>query len=205
MARIFSYVRFHLFGWVPTQVFTVIKLLLIIGVLVSTVLVVERIALPKSGGTWVQIKSFGSTLNRASYWGYRYYTHTNAETLLEPARRTAGTLDGMTEEGEVLLRVYADGGIYQIQAVLADLEIRNLIEAATTVNQYQRQRVTVDYYQVQRGDAEEGYVVVWLADGRPLNEVLILNGSAKAMPTPPVNIVNRLMFNYYKMELRSFF
>lgn len=203
MSRLSYYIRFHV-GQTPIGKF--VRVIVILSAVLGLVFMGARFVatgLPNYEFRIIQtVKDWGYEFKWAVYWGYRYHTHTNSADILSPEYRAAGVLEGMTEEALLVMRVYKEGDVERIQMPLADLKVNNARAAAELVNRFKRESISVDYYTFLQGGEERTQVVVWLRSGKPLNEILIDEGVASALSTPPTNIVNQLMYKYHLNNLR---
>ncbi|MGL4755794.1 MAG: hypothetical protein ACRCXB_25850 [Aeromonadaceae bacterium] len=140
-----------------------------------------------------------STAKGYVYWQVRAIRYDGQDSAHSPVKTSWANYDGMTHDGALLLRVYEDKRVGQITALLADLDIKDVNGVARYLQQYKRANVKVDYYHLIENDTD--YVVMWTQNGVPLNLKLIEAGLAHPMDTPPTNLVNTLMAQFYKNKL----
>lgn len=163
------------------------------AVIVSTLGFAFVLFLSLGGSEWLR------NVNGFVYWEVRAMRYDGSDSAHSPVRTSWANYDGITHEGALLLRVYDDNRVSQITALLADLELKDLNGVARYLQQYKRANVKVDYYHLIKNDKD--YVVMWTQNGVPLNLKLIEAGLAHPMDTPPTNLVNTLMAQFYKNKL----
>lgn len=140
-----------------------------------------------------------TTFKEAIVWEYRAFRYDGVDKtgLLAPHSRIVGTIEGMTVEGELLVRFPHKGEFREEVYGLADIVIKNHYEAAKITSSLKLQPIYLDIYETQDGDV----VVAWLSNGEPLNLLLINSDSAVPVENPPTNIVNILMAAFLWKQL----
>lgn len=132
------------------------------------------------------------------YWEYRSMRYDGVDSVHSPVRNAWANLDGMSQDGAVVLRVYEPSGPKQIKAYLADLDLKDKIKAARYINALNKASIKVDYYQLDTDSTD--YVVIWIDGDTPLNQTLIEQGIASPIDRPPTNIINTMMARYYHQK-----
>lgn len=208
LSQLQYYIRYNMLGFIPDGKCRYVMLVLCVCFLLLFWRPISE-GVSRTVGQVSFFSSLSSKLNALQntlYWGMRYYSFSDNDEETYPVLRSKGAIDGFTREGMVLLRLYTEQGVIQRQSHLADLMVNDYTNTARYLNGFKEELVVIDYYvhedQAIRQDKRTTYeVVIWLDSGVPLNESLVELGLATPMPTPPTNIVNKLMFTYYRGQL----
>lgn len=128
-------------------------------------------------------------------YSYRTFMHDGVDSESPPMLRNRAFIKGLDREGGIHLDVYTLEGKKPARGLIADVKIHDKNLALAIINKEANNAVIVDTYQ----HLDQLYFVVWLNDGSPLNERLILNSAGTPIKTPPTNIVNRLFKEHYRM------
>ena len=126
---------------------------------------------------------------------YREFMFDGVNSDTPPIMRHRGIVRGIDKAGFVHLTLYTSEGKRRVRGQLADLKFSNpSLVAEVMAIHADTSPVVADTYAA--GDGK--HFVVWLKDGTPINEVLIIKGIATPIDTPPTNIVNSLFRNHYR-------
>lgn len=136
------------------------------------------------------------------YWEYRAMRYDGEDSPHSPLRNAWANLDGMAEDGGVVLRVYESNGTRQMKAYLADLELKDRVKAAQYINTLNKASIKVDYYHLDSDSSD--HVVIWVEGHTPLNQTLIEQGLASPIDKPPTNIINTMMARYYHQKFMGY-
>lgn len=128
-------------------------------------------------------------------YAYRVKKYDEPFAGMETITRKRAFYLGLDEHGQIHLVAYTKDGKVKTQGAIADIKFKNLAKAPKFIAiEISQKSVVVDSYLHN----ERLHFVIWLPDGTPLNESLILNGIAEPTDTPPTNIVNTLFKQHYK-------
>jgi hypothetical protein len=128
-------------------------------------------------------------------YSYRSFKYDGLESDSPPLVRNRAVIKGLDKEGVLHLDVYTIQGRKNTKGKIADVHIKDKNLALALIKKESVNAVIVDTYQY----SDELFFVVWLGDGTPLNELIILNSAGEPVKTPPTNIVNRLFKEHYKL------
>lgn len=128
-------------------------------------------------------------------YSYRAMKYDGIDSETPPLIRNRAALKGFDKDGFIHLDVYTMNGKMSAKGWLADVEIHDKKLALSIIKKESSKAVVVDTYKIDR----DLFFVIWLHDGTPLNETLILNSAGKPTTTPPTNIVNSLFKEHYNL------
>jgi hypothetical protein len=129
---------------------------------------------------------------------YRSFKYDGEKSKSPPLMRHRALIAGMDSEGNIHLDIYTTKGKVRAWGRIADIEFVDPAAVLTYIKfEVSEHSIAIDTYTHE----QQKYFVLWLQDGTPLNEVLILNDLATPSTTPPTNIVNSLFLTHYKKIL----
>lgn len=154
-------------------------------VLISVFMALPPAPILKAIGVTGAQTTVGATVN-ALYWSGRVLFNRSGEEVPE---RVFGNLDGIDEQGRVIVTVMVGDRIEQRHYNVADTKIVDVYGAARMVQELRYADCRFDVY-------HENQAVIWIKGG-PLNVRMIEAGVAKPDPNPPTNIVDSAFASYY--------
>lgn len=129
--------------------------------------------------------TLGAAVN-AIYWSGRVLLNRTGD---EVPMRVYGNLNGINEQGQLIVTVMAGARVERRTYGVADTQILDIYGAAKIVRALIYENTRLDVYPGNQA-------VVWV-QGAPLNVRLIEAGVAKPDPNPPTNIVDSAFATYY--------
>jgi hypothetical protein len=126
---------------------------------------------------------------------YRSFKYDGTKSSAPPLMRHKAKVLGIDKDGNIHVDVYTLKGKVTAWGRIADVDIAAPLQAMLFIKaEIKSETLIVDTY------THEGvkHFVLWLSDGTPLNESLIMNKLATPSGTPPTNIVNTLFMTHYK-------
>ncbi len=134
-------------------------------------------------------------LKEYARYSYRTFKYDGMDSKNPPLVRNRAEIKGFDKYGLVHLDVYTLKGRMSAKGFIADVDIHDKKLALSIIKKESSGAVVVDTYSIEK----ELFFVIWLNDGTPLNETLILNSAGRPISTPPTNIVNRLFKEHYRL------
>ena len=111
-----------------------------------------------------------------------------------PLKRYRANILGLDASGRIHLNLYTLQGKVKTSGLIADIVFSDLRAVNALVMEDSEEAVVADIYTLQH----ESYFVLWLKDGTPINETLILHSLAVPIDTPKTNIDNTLFKRHYE-------
>ena len=132
-------------------------------------------------------------------YAFRELVYSPSDATVSPVSRQRGRFIGVDKSGLIHLELYTDKGRVRQSGKIADLDFNHPREIHFFIQQQVDNKfVIVDTYHY----LGEVHYVVWLHDGTPVNETLILANLARPTATPPTNIVNTMFRSHYLQILK---
>ena len=134
-------------------------------------------------------------IKNAVYYSVKAYVLDGRDAeWVSPQKHFVAETKGLTKDGLVLLKNSRDE---IIEVELADLILLDKKAVAKKINDLEFSQIYVDFYQYKKDGELHSCVVLWNEYGEPINKILIDEGIAKPINTPPTNIVHQLFAQYY--------